>query len=564
MVNKLLSRGSSLILAKQNTILSAAVIIMILTLASKILGVFRNWFLARYFGASGPLDAFNTAFVIPDLIANILITGALSAAFIPIFTEYLIKKKNEEAEIVASSVLNLILLIFAVFAVIVFIFPMQINHLFHIRLAPPYDQQAADLMRIIIFGELLLIIGSFFTSVLQSYHRFLIAAVAPVVYNLGIIFGIVVLSRSFGILGVGLGVVIGAVCHVTIQLIAIKRLGFNYRQVLRFRNRDVQRILKLSLPRAIGVGVGQLEVVVNIILASTLAVGSIAILEFAADLQMLPISLFGVALATASLPTLSGEWAAERVEDFKKTFLNSLFQLLYLAVPASLILIVLRIPIVRLVLGSGLFDWAATVATATTVSYFAVGVFAQAGFLLVTKAFYAMHDTVTPLKVALGGLLVHVTIGSFFILGYSKQLEIPVAYLGLTTSISGIFSFITLLFLLDRKLGHFGMKQIFYPTAKIVTASLVMAVFLYVPLHIQLPNGEFVIDYIIDTKRALNLLFLTTGVATAGLFIYGILTWWLKSEELRIFLGLFPDFRKVRRVLNFEESVDPNPNSPRP
>lgn len=564
MVNKIFSRGSSLLLSRQNTILSAALIIMILTLTSKILGVFRNWFLARYFGASGPLDAFNTAFVVPDLIANILITGALSAAFIPIFTGYLAKKQNEEAEIVASTVLNIVLVIFAIFGLIVFLFPMQVNYLFHIRLEPPYDQQAADLMRVIIFGELILIVGSFLTSVLQSYHRFLIAATAPVVYNLGIIFGIVVLSRSFGILGVGLGVVIGAVAHATIQLIAVNRLGFRYRQILRFHHPDVIKIIKLSLPRALGVGVGQLEVVVNIILASTLAVGSIAILEFAADLHMLPVSLFGVALATASLPTFSALWNSEKVEDFKKTFLNSLFQLLYLAIPASVILIVLRIPIVRLVLGSGLFDWAATVATATTMSYFAIGVFAQAGFLLVTRAFYAMHDTVTPLKVALGGLAVHVAVGCFFILGYAEQYQIPVALLGLTTSISGIFSFLTLFFLLDRKMGHFGFKEIFYPTAKIVAASLVMGVFLYVPLHIQLGNGEFVIDYIIDTKRALNLLFLTTAVAAAGLFVYGILTWWLKSEELRVFAGLLPDFRRIRRILNFEESVDPNPNSPRP
>lgn len=354
MVNKLLARGSSLLLKKQNTILSAAVIIMVLTLASKVLGVFRNWFLARYFGASGPLDAFNTAFVIPDLIANILITGALSAAFIPIFSEYLNKKKIEEAEVVASSVLNLVLIIFSFFAVIVLLFPEQINNLFQIHLEPPFDKQAADLMRIIIFGELLLIIGSFFTSVLQSYHRFLIAAVAPVVYNLGIIFGIVVLSRSFGILGVGLGVVIGAVAHVTIQLVAVNRLDFHYKHKLNYKNRDVIKILKLSLPRAVGVGVGQLEVVINIILASTLAVGSIAILEFAADLHILPISLFGVALATAALPTLSVEWSNNKLEEFKQTFLNSLFQLLYLAIPASVILIVLRIPIVRLVLGSGL------------------------------------------------------------------------------------------------------------------------------------------------------------------------------------------------------------------
>ncbi len=564
MVNKLLSRGSSLLLQRQNTILSAALIIMILTLTSKVLGVFRNWFLARYFGASGTLDAFNTAFVVPDLIANILITGALSAAFIPIFTEYLNKKKNEEAEIVASSVLNLVLIIFAFVAVIVILFPLQINYLFHIRLQAPFDQQAADLMRVVVFGELLLIIGSFLTSVLQSYHRFLLAALAPVVYNLGIIFGIVVLSRSFGILGVGLGVVLGAVCHVTIQLVALNKLDFHYQNVLRFKHPDVIRILKLSLPRAIGVGVGQLEVVANIILASTLTVGSIAVLEFAADLHILPISLFGVAIATASLPTLSTEWGSGKVEEFKKTFLNSLFQMLYLAIPASIVLIVLRIPIVRLVLGSGLFDWGATVATATTMSYFALGVFAQAGFLLVTKAFYAMHDTITPLKVAIAGLTVHILVGCFFIFGYAESLQIPVAYLGLTTSISGIFSFLILFFLLNRRLDGFGSKQILYPTAKIVAASLIMAVFLYVPLHVQLPNGEFVIDYIIDTKRALNLLFLTTGVALAGLSLYAILTWWFKSEELRTFLGMVPDFRKIGRLLNFEEAVDSTPNSPRP
>ncbi|MDO8260259.1 MAG: lipid II flippase MurJ, partial [Candidatus Magasanikbacteria bacterium] len=176
MVNKFLQQGRSILFKRQTNILSAALIMMVLVLTSRFLGLWRNWFLARYFGASGTLDAFNAAFVIPDLIANVLITGALSVAFIPVFTTYITKKQNHEAEALASTILNLVLLIYAVLAVVVFLFPLQINHLLGLKLNSPYDQQAANLMRIIICGEFLLVIGSFLTSVLQSYHRFIVSA----------------------------------------------------------------------------------------------------------------------------------------------------------------------------------------------------------------------------------------------------------------------------------------------------------------------------------------------------------------------------------------------------
>lgn len=562
MVNKFIRRSSSILFRRQTTILSAALIMMVLVLASRFLGLWRNWFLARYFGASGTLDAFNAAFVIPDLIANVLITGALSVAFIPVFTTFIIKKQNREAEILASSILNLVLIIYSIFAIVVFVFPLQINNLLGIRLNPPFDQITANLMRIIIFGEFFLVIGSFLTSVLQSYHRFLISALAPVLYNAGIIFGIVVLSRSFGINGVGFGVVVGASLHMLIQLFALNKIGFNYRSILNLRDPDVIKILKLSLPRAIGVGVGQLEILVNVIIASSLTIGSIAVLKFSADLQNLPIGLFGLTIATAALPSLSSEWAAKNIEHFKKTFLNCLFQMLYLAIPLSVLLAVLRIPIVRLVLGSGLFDWAATVATATTLSLFAIGVFAQAGFLLVTRAFYAMHDTVTPLKIAIISLIFHVTISLYLVFVFGKNSAIPVSYLGLATSISGMFSFFTLFFLLDRRLDHFDRKQLFYPLVKIIVPALLMAVVLYVPLHLRLPNGEFVIDYIIDTKRALNLLFLTGLVSLTGLVVYVSTTWWFKSEELFNFAKMIPDVKKVTKILEFEEPVDTTHSAP--
>lgn len=564
MVKRFFQSGRDILFRRQSTILSAAVIMMTMVLASRFLGLWRNWFLARYFGAHGTLDAFNVAFVIPDLLANVLITGALSVAFIPIFMNLLHDKKEEEGEILASSVLNLALIIYTIIGILVLLFPYQANTLIAPGLPVATAAQAAILTRIIVFGEFFLVIGIFITSLLQSYHRFLVSAFAPIVYNLGIIFGIVVLSRSFGIYGVGIGVVVGSILHVLVQLIVLKNLGYKYKSVLSLGNTSVQKVLKLSLPRAIGAGVGQLEWVVSVILASTLASGSVAILKFSYDLQNVPIGVVGLSIATAALPTLSGEWNRKSFSDFKKTFLTSLFQLLYLAVPLSLILAVLRIPVVRLVLGSGLFDWSATVNTATTTSLFAIGVFAQAGFLLITRAFYAMHDTITPLKVALAGLVFHALISIYFIFILSHQLTwqiSPVAYLGLATSFSGAFSFFTLFYLLGRKVGGFSSEEVLVPLVKIIVPTLAMGLFLYIPLHLRWSN-HFLIDYIIDTTRTLNLLVLTSVVAGFGFFVYVLFTWWFGSEELASFLKMLPDFRRINRLLNFEEAVDTTSSNP--
>lgn len=564
MVKRFIRQGSSLLLRRQTSILSAAVIMMILVLASRFLGLWRNWFLARYFGAAGSLDALNVAFVIPDLLTSVLITGALSVAFIPIFTKYVHKKEKEEGEILASSILNIALVVYAVISMVVFIFPKELNSLIAPGLDEKFAATAAELTRIIIFGEFFLVIGSFFTSVLQSHHRFVITALAPVAYNMGVLIGIIVFSRFFGIYGVGLGVVIGSIFHLSLQLFALNKLGFRYKSLVRLKNPDVIRVIKLSLPRALGVGVGQLEWAVNIILASTLITGSVAILKFSADLQNLPIGLFGLTVAAAALPTLSTEWSEKKVEDFKKTFLNSLFQMLFLAVPISVLLAVLRIPVVRLVLGSGLFDWPATVATATTLSYFAIGVFAQAGFVMVTRAFYAMHDTMTTLKVALVSLVFHIILAAYLIFVVAKGEPIPVAYLGLATSISGIFSFVILFALLARRLGGFKLADVVLPTVKIGIAALVMAVVLYIPLHWEVGPGEFFIDYIIDTTKVLNLLFLTTVVALFGFATYLFVSWWFKSHELKAYMRMLPNFRKTLNLLHLPEQVDGTGTVPKP
>lgn len=524
---------------------------MFLMLASRILGLVRNWFLAGTFGAGDALDAYNAGFILPDLIAVVLINGALSVAFIPIFTTYLTQKGMDEAWDMASSVLNLSLIVFFVFGFIILLFPEPLNRLLIPGLDSETAKQAALMTRIIVIGELFLVVGSFLTATLQSYHRFIAPALAPVAYNLGIIFGIIFLSPTFQIFGVGLGVLIGAFLHAFLQLLIIKHLGYKYSFNLNFKNVGLRKVIKLAIPRSIGIGLAQLEWTISIFLVSLLASGSIAILRFSMDIQNLPIALFGATMAVASFPTFSYEWAGNKLEQFKTTFLSSLHQVLYLAIPLSVIFAVLRIPIVRLTLGSGLFDWPATVATATTLSYFAIGIFAQAGFVLITRAFYAMHDTITPLRVAFASLALHVIVGYTFIV----FLSLPVPFIGLTSAISGIFSFFALLFILDRKLGGFDRKKLILPAIKIVVSAIVMAILLYVPLHFKF-EGKYVIDLIIDTTRAINLLILTLFVSIFGFAVYVTLTWWFKSDELKSFLALLPDFKKFTKILVSEEVVD--------
>lgn len=551
MVKRFFRKSAAIIFRRQKTLLSAAVVMMVLMLASRILGLARNWFLAGNFGAGIELDAYNAGFVLPDFIGVVLINGALSVAFIPIFTTYLTQESKEEAWAMASSVLNSALVVFFLFGLLIFLFPEPLNRIVVPGLDAETAKQAATMTRIIVLGELFLIIGSFFTATLQSYHRFIAPALAPVVYNIGIIFGILFLSPTFGIVGVGVGVLIGAIFHALIQLLILRSFGYKYSFKLDFKNKGLGKVVKLSIPRSIGIGLAQMEWTISIFLASFLAQGSLSILRFSTDIQNLPIALFGATIAVASFPNLSYEWAGNKIDQFKTTFLSSLHQILYLAIPLSVILAFLRIPVVRLLLGSGLFDWSATVATAQMMSFFAVGIFAQAGFLLITRAFYAMRDTVTPLKVAIGSLIIHVFFGYTFII----VLSLPIPYLGLSAAISGIFSFFTLLFILDRKLGGFDRRKLIFPVIKIVVAASVMAVVLYIPLHFRI-DGTYVIDLIIDTRRAVNLLLITTFVAISGFTVYILLTWWFKSQELKSFISLLPDFRRFTKTLAFEEVVD--------
>ena len=519
---------------------------MTTVILSKLLGLVRDRLLAHLFSPD-KTEIFFAAFRLPDLIFQLLILGALAVAFIPVFTEHLEAKGREDAFEMARSVLSIALLIFIFVTVFIYIFA---SPLVSSLIVPGFIQarqlQVVQLTRIILLGEIILTVGSFFIGILQSYQRFVIPAFASVFYNLGIILGIVFLSKSLGIMGAAWGVVIGALLHALIQLPLVWSMGFRLKFPKKLLHPGVKEIIKLMSVRTIGLAAEQINETVGIALASLSAIGSVTYLTFAQHLQVVPIGLFGATLAQAALPILSLERARGRMEEFKITLLTTMHQILFLALPATAILIVIRIPVVRLVFGASQFDWKATVLTGATLAYLAVGLASQAVSLLFVRGFYALKDTKTPVIISLTVVALNIILSVYFIV----ILKLEVWSIGLANSISALLSGILLFWALHFKIGKFDLKTVLEPLGKMVAATVIMGVALYVPIKL--------LDQVIfDTTRTINLLVLTGISSIFALSVYVILVWFLKVRELQTYADLIKRAAKFQTKLRSKEIITP-------
>jgi putative peptidoglycan lipid II flippase len=519
--------------ARQNNILSGAAILMVAVFTSRFLGLIRDRLLVHNFSTS-EASVFFAAFKLPDLMFQLLILGTLSVAFIPVFTEYLNKQGEDEAFSFASNILNLSLVVFSVVCVLIFIFVSPLNSLVVPGFSGEQKQMTDNLTQLILLSQLILVIGSFFIGIGQSFQRFLIPALAPLFYNIGIIFGIAVLSQYFGIMGPVIGVILGSVMHVFIQIPLINSLGFKYKFSFDFFNEGVREIFKLMSVRNIGLAVEQLSDAIGIALASLVSASSITLLTFAQHLSAVPVGLFGATIAQAALPVLSREHARGEGESFKITLLTTLHQILFMTLPATAMLIVLRIPIVRLTFGASQFNWEDTVLTGRTVAFLALGLAAQAVILLLVRGFYALKDTKTPVIVSLVSVSVNVSLSAYFVL----MLKWEVWSLGLAYSFSTIISVFLLLYFLHRKVGGFNKVSLFVPALKMTLAAIAAALALYIPI-------KALDQLVFDTTRTLNLIILT-GIASAfGLAVYVVLVWMMEVKELTTYMNLL---RKVGRI----------------
>ncbi len=534
----------SLLSSRQTNILSGATVLMVAVFASRFLGLIRDRMLVHYFDTT-QTDIFFAALRLPDLMFQLLIFGSLSVAFIPVFTDVLNKKGESEAFEFASNILNLSLVIFFIIEVIIFFFVGPLNSLILWGFSGERKAITDELTRLALVSQMILIVGSFFIGIGQSFQRFIAPALAPLFYNLGIIIGIALFAPFFGIAGPIMGVILGAILHVAVQIPLIISLGFQYKLTFNFLNSGVREVFKLMSIRNIGLAAEQFSDTIAVSLASIISPYSITLLTFAQHLQAVPIGLFGATIAQAALPVLSKEHSKGEMEQFKITLLTTMHQILFLTLPAAAMLIVLRIPIVRLVFGASQFDWADTVLTGRTVAFLATGLAAQSVILLLVRSFYAIKDTKTPVIVSIVTVVINILLSLFFV----SLLRMDVWSLGLAYAISTNISLVLLIGFLHQKIGGFNLDNFVLPAFKMSLAATIAAVALYVPV-------KALDQLVFDTTRTINLIILTGIASFFGLSLYLILVWLMKVRELYTYIELIKKFGRMKFLFPAKEIVN--------
>lgn len=525
---------------KSEKITAAALVISIASFLSFLLGLLRDRMLTSNFGAGNTLDVYYTAFRIPDFVAMVLMMGAISVAVIPIFTQNLVENK-EKAFSYFANVLNLFLFSLTVICVILFIFTPQLVSLIAPGFSPDKKEITVQLTRIMFLSPILMGVSNMISAILMVFKRFLITSISPILYNLGSIMGILFFVPYFGIQGLAWGIVLGAIMHLLIQLPALFKIGFKFKKVFNFFDKDFLLTLKLTIPRAIGLTATQINLIIVTAIGSLLVAGSVTVFSLANDLATPIIGLIAIPFATAVFPALS--WAASKnnKKDFLQKFYSSFRQILFLIIPASGICYILRAHLVRVVFGAGMFDWTATKLTAACFGIFMLGLFAQGLIYLVSKTFYAIKNTWIPATVSIVSIAVLPVLAYIFVhlLGYEnffsyfvlsvlkidRMQNTPVLGLPLAISIDAIIQIILLLWFLKIKVKKIEFESLFIFFFKVLFATILAAVLTYSIR--QIFGGYF------GSSTVLILFFQTAVVGLSGLLIYLLIAYVLKIEEVK-------------------------------
>ena len=526
--------------SKSKTITSAAGILAAAALISGILGLFRDRLLAGSFGAGDELDIYYAAFRIPDFISFVLIMGAISAAIIPIFSERLVRS-HEQAWRFFSNLVNLFFISLIVISAVLIIFVPQILSIIVPGFVGDKKDTAVLLTRIMFLSPILLGISNIISGILRVFRRFLVTSLAPIMYNLGIIFGIMFFVPLMGLKGLAWGVVFGAFLHLFVQIPILLKVGFRPKRVLNFFEPGFLRVVKLTIPRAIGLAAGQINLIVITAIGSTLTAGSIAVFSLANNLQKLPITLIAISFSTAAFPFLVLYFSKRDKEKLIQEFSSVFRQILFLIVPVSILIFILRAQIVRVILGTGKFGWADTQLTAACLGIFSFAIFAYGLVLLISKTFYAFQNTKIPALVALLTVGLNIVLSYFFVwvLSFENAFqgflisfldlqgikENSVIGLPLALAVSGIFQISLLLMLLYKKIGDFRIKEIFESCIKILASSVLLGLASY---FVRQYIAEFV-----NMQTFAGVFFQAALASMAGVIVFIISAFALKSPEIK-------------------------------
>ena len=526
---------------RTNTIRTTAILLGVSAFLSRVLGLFRDNLLATLLDKT-KTDIYFAAFRIPDFIYGILIAGGIAATFLPLFADSF-KKNRKEAENFLNSVLTIFLMIMIVVCAILAVFTPQLIDLITPGFSQAEKATAVSLTRIMLLSPILLGLSSVFSGLLHYFNLFFAFSLAPILYNLGIIFGILFFEPAFGIKGLAFGVILGAFFHFLVQIPSVLRLKFRINFAFNLKNPNLKKLLYLTLPRMFGSAAFHINLIIITAIASTLEPGSLSIFNFSNNIYWVPIGLIGISFATASFPFLTRNWALGQIEDFKRKFSSVFSHIFFLIIPLSFLMFFLRKQIVELIFGTSImeasyFSQAQLSLTAASLGVFSFSLFAAALIPFLARAFFAILDTKTPVKIAIFSVTLNIFLCYFFIwslgnsglfrglvvnfLGINDVKDISVIGLSLAISLTSIIQFFLLSFYLKRKIKELNFKEIYQNLIKTLVSAILMSVFVIFSLNI--------LD-IFTQRGTLFLLLYTLLTAGIGVFSYFIFSLILKSKE---------------------------------
>ncbi len=510
----------------------AALSMSFATFLSRISGYVKDMVLAGFFGAGLVADTFFVAFRIPNLLRELFAEGSISSAFIPVLSEYRTKYGDDEARKIVRMVFTLILMIVGGITIIgIIASPLIVTVIAPGFISNPEKFNLTVTLTRIMFPFLLFIsLSSLLMGALNVKRVFFIPSFAPVMLNLSVIFSVLIMGSLFRIpiMAVAAGVTLGGLAQILIQLPSFLKNNYDLRISYSLRHEALKKIIILIIPATMGMAVSQINIFVSTIIASFLKEGSITYLYYSMRLIQFPVGIFGVAMGMAVLPMFSEHASRNDFSSLKEDFSFSLKLLLFITIPSMFGLIVLRHEIVEVLFERGRFAHHDTIQTAYALLFYSLGIWSIVGVRIITATFYAIQNTITPVKVAGTGMLINIVF-SIILMRFLEH-----GGLALANSIASWSNFFILYYLLRKKLGRLDTKKLFNTISKIFLASLLMS-FLVKYLYTILTSGI--------TSLTLKFLVLLLSVAS-GVIIYITIMNIMKSEELQLLKELL---RKRRR-----------------
>lgn len=519
----------------------SASIVMFAIFLSRVLGFVRERAIASVFGRGLAADAFFAAFGIPDLMYQLLVGGVISSAFIPIFTQYLTAEDEKEAWYIASSFVNFTAIMLLILTILGIIFAPILAPLVGVGFVGEQRNLLITLMRITFPAVFFTALSGLEMGILNSYKQFTLPALGPLLYNTAQILSAYLLGPIFGILGMAYGTVIGSFSSFSIQFPAVLKRGSGYfRRVIDFKHPGIRKMIKLMIPAIIGLSIVHINMIVGQNLASLLDEGAITALRLANRLINFPLGVFAMGLSTAIFPTLTGLAAKKEMDEFRNTFAFGLRIVYYVTLPSAVGMAVLRVPIVRLLFESGEFTASDTNVTAYALLFYSAGLFAQSGLQILTRVYYSLQDTVTPVKI---GLLT-VVLNFAFSMGFLTWTNLGIGGLALAFSLTSMIQMSMYILMLRRKIGAIDGRRIANTILRAAIASVVMGVAAYY-------TAQFIGSVVELSSTVKNALQVFAGIAV-GVLVYVLASFVLKMDEPRFVVNLIRE-RLMRKRRSSQE-----------